>query len=88
MDVRKNRFDGDLGRFQIVFDQDMQLYRDEMSESGSLAAVTAPNEGRHAASGAPVARGSMDAEVSVTGASAESTACSQKHVVLDEIIMS
>ena len=31
IDIRKNRFDGDLGRFQIMFNPDTHLYRDEMS---------------------------------------------------------
>ncbi len=89
MDVRKNRFDGDLGRFQIVFDQEMQLYRDELSESGSLAAVMPPHERLHAAGGAPgMGGGGMGTEDSTTGTSAGSTPRGEKHVVLDEIIMS
>ena len=32
IDIRKNRFDGDLGRFQIMFDGDTHLYRDELSD--------------------------------------------------------
>lgn len=32
IDIRKNRFDGDLGRFQIIFDQETHLYRDELSD--------------------------------------------------------
>jgi hypothetical protein len=34
IDIRKNRFDGDLGQFQIMFDPETHLYRDELSERG------------------------------------------------------
>merc|ERR1711871_729152 len=36
VDIRKNRFDGDLGTFQIVFDQESQLYRDELCTEADL----------------------------------------------------
>ena len=88
MDVRKNRFDGDLGRFQIVFDQEMQLYRDEMSNSGSIAAVTPSHEGLDAEGGARGEGSGMGTDESTAGASSGSMPRSRKHVVLDEIIMS
>ena len=36
VDIRKNRFDGDLDTFQIVFDQESQLYRDELCTGGLI----------------------------------------------------
>lgn len=74
VDVRKNRFDGDLGSFQIVFDQDTHLYRDELSSGGNLEIGKNSND---------AARNSKSGNMETNDKSNQS-----QEVVLDEVIMS
>ena len=57
VDVRKNRFDGDLGKFQITFDQATQLYQDELSNDDAVAIHEDSVEGHHTQ---PEARGEAE----------------------------
>ena len=84
VDIRKNRFDGDLGRFQIVFDQDSQLYRDELCTESDLVmrGVQEQSMARSHAQSKPV----VEDEAGVRDKDA--TQDPKRPAVLDEIIMS
>jgi twinkle protein len=83
VDVRKNRFDGDLGRFQIVFDQDSQLYRDELSTEADLVMRNVAD--RSMIRRPPLPKAKVNDEIeSVVDDEDEA----KRPVVLDEIIMS
>ncbi len=75
VDIRKNRFDGDLGTFQIVFDQESQLYRDELCTEADLIMRGGAEDGETAH------QSSSTAQIDV----AKET---KQPIVLDEIIMS